>query len=165
MQSNDYFRTKARRFAKQTWAGPGRFGVFILLCLVVVATFESLGLSNRERNLELRNVQSVVMPIELTPDKMSFDATENVNHIKIENFQEKLKQSAQIDFEKKNLERENILIYGTVDQYLFEHQNYIQNYDGLNSLQEKQKFFLSLILGHAEEIIKLNEEDVFVLDI
>ena len=165
MQSNDYFRTKARRFAKQTWAGPGRFGVFILLCLVVVATFESLGLSNRERNLELRNVQSVVMPIELTLDKMSFDATENVNRIKIENFQEKLKESAQIDFEKKNLERENILIYGTVDQYLFEHQNYIQNYDGLNSLQEKQKFFLSLILGHAEEIIKLNEEDVFVLDI
>ena len=52
MQSKDYFKNKARKIAKQTWAGPGKFGVFIILCIIVIATFESLGLSNREKNLE-----------------------------------------------------------------------------------------------------------------
>ena len=59
-KSKEYFKNKARKLAKQTWAGPGKFGVFIVLCFILVATFESLGLSNREKNLEMRSVQNIV---------------------------------------------------------------------------------------------------------
>ena len=63
MQPKDYIKNKARKIAKQTWAGPGKFGVFIILCIIIIATFESLGLSNREKNLELRTVQNIVIPV------------------------------------------------------------------------------------------------------
>ena len=43
---------RATRIAKYSCSGPGKFAVFIILCIIVVATFESLGLTNKERNLE-----------------------------------------------------------------------------------------------------------------
>jgi hypothetical protein len=163
MQSREYLKNKARKIAKQTWAGPGKFGVFIVLCIMVVATFESLGLSNREKNLELRSVPNIIIPV---TDKVSLDTLDqNKNDAKSESFQEKLKQSAHIDFEKKILERENILLYGAVDQYLFEHKNYIKNYESVTSQEEKTKFFLSLILKQSDEIIESNSEDLFMFDI
>jgi hypothetical protein len=169
MQSKDYFKNKARKLAKQTWAGPGKFGVFIVLCIIIVATFESLGLSNREKNLELRTVQSVVIPVNYNPDKVTVEVNNNNNELSgeagVESFQEKLKISAQIDFEKKTLERENILLYGAVDQYLFEHKNYIENYENLSTTEQKTKFFMSLILNKSEDIINSNAEDSFYIDI
>lgn len=163
MQSKEYFKNKARKLAKQTWAGPGKFGVFIVICIIIVATFESLGLSNREKNLELRTVPNIVIP---TTEKVSVDTLEqNKNEANAESFQEKLKQSAHIDFEKKIQERENILLYGAVDQYLFEHQNYIKNYKAITTQEEKTRFFLNLILKQSEEIIQSNSEDLFVFDI
>jgi hypothetical protein len=163
MQSREYLKNKVRKIAKQTWAGPGKFGVFIILCIMVVATFESLGLSNREKNLELRSVPNIIIPI---TDKVSLDNVDLYkNEANTESFQEKLKQSAHIDFEKKILERENILLYGAVDQYLFEHKNYIKNYENVTSQEDKTKFFLSLILKQSEEIIQSNTEDTFVFDI
>lgn len=159
MQSKEYFKNKARKLAKQTWAGPGKFGVFIVLCIIIVATFESLGLSNREKNLEMRTVQNIVIPVS---DKVIVDVGNSieVNH----ELQEKLKISASIDFQKKILERENILLYGAVEQYLFEHQSYINNYESVTSQEDKTKFFLSLILKKTDEIDTTGEE-LFVFDV
>lgn len=163
MQSKEYFKNKARKFAKQTWAGPGKFGVFIILCIIVVATFESLGLSNREKNLEMRSVNNIVIPIS---EKVTVDSLDySKNEAKAESLREKVKQSAHIDFQKKRLERENILMFGAVDQYLFEHQNYLKNYNPATSQEEKSKFFLSLILNQSDEILQSNSEDLFVFDI
>jgi hypothetical protein len=159
MQSKEYFKNKARKLAKQTWAGPGKFGVFIVLCIIIVATFESLGLSNREKNLEMRTVQNIVIPV---TDKVIVDVGNSieVNH----ELQEKLKISASIDFQKKILERENILLFGAVEQYLFEHQSYIKNYESVTSQEDKTKFFLSLILKKTDEIDTTGEE-LFVFDV
>ena len=159
MQSKEYFKNKARKLAKQTWAGPGKFGVFIVLCIIIVATFESLGLSNREKNLEMRTVQNIVIPVS---DKVIVDVGNSieVNH----ELQEKLKISASIDFQKKILERENILLFGAVEQYLFEHQSYINNYESVTSQDDKTKFFLSLILKKTDEIDTTGEE-IFVFDV
>ncbi len=167
MQSKEYFKNKARKIAKQTWAGPGKFGVFILLCILIVATFESLGLSNRERNLEMRSVQNIVIPVH---DKVSIDTAEPMKseggvNTNTESLQEKLKISAHIDFQKKSLERENILLFGAVDQYLFENQNVIQNFDDVTSQEDRTKYFLSLILKKSDEVVKANSEDLFVFDI
>lgn len=163
MQSKEYFKNKARKLAKQTWAGPGKFGVFIVLCIIVVATFESLGLSNREKNLEFRSVHNIVIPV---AEKVSLDSVDqNKNEANVESLQEKIKQSAHIDFQKKILERENILLFGAVDQYLFEHQDYLKNSEAGKSQEEKTKFFLSLILKKSDEILQENSEDLFVFDI
>ena len=161
MQSKEFFKNKVRKLAKQTWAGPGKFGVFIVLCIIVVATFESLGLSNREKNLEMRTVQNIVIPVS---DKIIIEV-EQANEANME-LQEKLKISTSIDFQKKILERENILLYGAVEQYLFEHQTYIKNYEAITSQEDKTKFFLNLILKKADESVEADvPEDLFVFDV
>ncbi len=159
MQSKEYFKNKARKLAKQTWAGPGKFGVFIVLCIMVVATFESLGLSNREKNLEMRSVQNIVIPV---GEKVTIDVEQNQNEAEL---QEKLTMSAKVDFQKKILERENILLYGAVEQYLFEHQAYLKNYESGISQDEKTKYFLSLILKKTDELVDSNPEDLVIFDI
>ena len=161
MQSKEFLKNKVRKLAKQTWAGPGKFGVFIVLCIIVVATFESLGLSNREKNLEMRTVQNIVIPVS---DKITIEV-EQANEANME-LQEKLKISTSIDFQKKILERENILLYGAVEQYLFEHQTYIKNYEAITSQEDKTKFFLNLILKKADESVEADvPEDLFVFDV
>jgi hypothetical protein len=159
MQSKDYFKNKARKLAKQTWAGPGKFGVFIVLCIIIVATFESLGLSNREKNLEMRSVQNIVIPVN---EKVTIDVEQNLKEAEL---QEKLKMSTEVDFQRKILERENILLYGAVEQYLFEHQAYLKNYEADISQDEKTKFFLSLILKKTDELVDSNPLDLVVFDI
>ena len=160
MQSKEYFKNKARKLAKQTWAGPGKFGVFIVLCIIVVATFESLGLSNREKNLEMRSVQNIVIPVH---EKITVEVVEQSDSENTPELQEKLKISASIDFQRKNLERENILLFGAMEQYLFEHQNYVKNYDAIISQDDKTKFFLNLILKQSDASVQV--EDTFVFDI
>merc|ERR1711976_24691 len=119
--------------------------------------------SNRERNLEMRTVQNIVIPVH---EKVTVDSVDtNKNEGNSESFQEKLKISAHIDFEKKNLELENILLYGAVDQYLFEHKEEIRDYDSISSQEDKTNFFLSLMLKQSEDIIKTNSDDMFVFDI
>lgn len=163
MQPKEYLKNKARKLAKQTWAGPGKFGVFIILCIIVVAAFESLGLSNREKNLEMRNVQNIVIPVHHGSEKI--EPTDVTPGQTAESFNEKLKKSALIDFEKKNLERENILLFGAVEQFLFEHRGRIENYDSITTQQEKNKYFISLILTEGDNLVQRVEEDLFVIDI
>ena len=168
MQPREYLKIKARKLAKQTWAGPGKFGVFIVICIIVIAFFESLGLSNREKNLELRNVHSVVIPLNYNVEKMN----EAVDLIKKEintssSVEEKIKLSLNIEIDRRNIERENILLFGAMDQYLFENKDSIKNYDKIRNQEakDKSKTFLTILLREKEEIINSNAEDTFVFDI
>jgi len=168
MQPREYLKIKARKLAKQTWAGPGKFGVFIVICIIVIAFFESLGLSNREKNLELRNVHSVVIPLNYNVEKMN----EAVDLIKKEinistSVEEKIKLSFNIELDKRNIERENILLFGAMDQYLFENKESIKNYEKIQNQEanDKSKTFLTILLKEKEEIINSNVEDNFVFDI
>lgn len=131
MQSKEYIKNKARKLAKQTWAGPGKFGVFILLCIFIIATFESLGLSNREKNLEFRSVQKIVMPVN-TAEKNLIEVAEAIE-ANSNSFNEKIKISTQIDMNKKIIEREKILLNGAMEQNLFENKYTIQNFESLST--------------------------------
>jgi len=163
MQSKEYLKNKARQIAKQTWAGPGKFGVFIVICIIIVATFEGLGLSNREKNLEIRNVQNVVFPVTILNEKkqdelVSILSTEQPN---TESLNEKLKISAKIDFQRKSAERENLLIYAAMDQFIFEN-----NLDMNHS--DKTSQILSIILNRAHSIVEStfsNEPEVVFADL
>lgn len=159
MKSTEFFKNKVKKFAKQTWAGPGKFGVFIVLCVIVIASFESLGLSYREENLKLRTVPNIVIP---DSEKVTINIKQDQNEAVL---YEKIKLSAKIDFQKKILERENILLNGAVDQYLFEHQNYLKNYKSDFTLDERTKLFVSLILKKTEEIETTNSDEILIFDI
>ena len=111
MQSKEYFKIKARKIAKQTWAGPGKFGVFIVICIIIIATFESLGLSNREKNLELRSVPLVAVQHNLKSIEEGVKADSQDN---------KLRYRGIKDLENSNKLRDDMLLYGAVDQYLYE---------------------------------------------
>jgi len=142
MQSREYFKNKARKLAKQTWAGPGKFGVFILLCIIIVATFESLGLSNREKNLEFRSVQKIVMPIN-TAEKNIIEVNDQVEP-NSNTFNEKLKLSTQIDMNKKIIEREKILLHGAMEQNLFENKYSIENLEKLSTDEKIILFYTEI---------------------
>ena len=161
MQPNEYLRNKARKLAKQTWAGPGKFGVFIVICIIVIAFFESIGLSNREKNLELRNVQSIVMPINYKIEKIN----EGVDQLRSQTSLSSQTYSTKIESEKKNQERVNILLLGAMEQYLFEHQDEIDNYEQIETANDKKEKFVSLLLKEKDEIINANAEDIFIFDI
>ena len=139
MQSKEYIKNKARKLAKQTWAGPGKFGVFILLCIMIVATFESLGLANREQNLEYRSVQKIVIPIK-TMDK-NFVGISESNESNSSLLNERLKISTQIDMNNKILEREKILLNGAMEQNIFENNHNINEFENLTTDQKIIKFY------------------------
>ena len=158
MQSREYIKNKARKLAKQTWAGPGKFGVFILLCILVVATFESLGLSNREKNLEFRSVQKIVIPINkmernIVEIQESSESNSNLLY-------ERLKISTQIDLNKKILGREKILLNGAMEQNIYENNHVINDFDQLTTDEKIIKFY-SEICSLPQTIINTSTEFFF----
>ena len=164
MQSKEYLKNKAKQFAKQTWAGPGKFGVFIILCIIVVATFESLGLSNREKNLEIRNVQNIVFPVTIINEKnKNEELVSIVNNEKpnSESLNEKLKMSAKKDFERKSAQRENLLIYAAMDQLIYENDLTVKNND-------KTRHVLALLLRKSQNIVEstyINQQEIIFADL
>ncbi len=45
---------KVNQIRKQNWSAPAIFSVFITICMIIIYSFETLGLTNKERNLEQR---------------------------------------------------------------------------------------------------------------
>jgi hypothetical protein len=159
MQSKEYFKNQARKIAKQTWAGPGKFGVFILLCIMIVATFESLGLSNREKNLEFRSVQKIVIPIHSFDKNIAeLSETPDTNSYLLN---ERIKISTQIDLDNKILEREKILLNGAMEQNIFEN-NQINDFQDLTTDQKIIKFYSEL--SNAKAVINTNPNSDFFFD-
>jgi uncharacterized sodium:solute symporter family permease YidK len=48
------FMRKANQFRKQNWSAPTIMTVFIIVSMIIVYSFESLGLANKEKNLDFR---------------------------------------------------------------------------------------------------------------
>lgn len=113
MQS-EYFKIKAKKIAKQTWAGPGKFGVFIVICIIIIATFESLGLSNREKNLEMRTIPlvSINMNLKNIEEKPEINTSDIVNY-SVSSYREK-NNSESIKLQ------EEMLLFAAVDQLEYE---------------------------------------------
>ncbi len=146
--SNEYIKNKAKRIAKQTWAGPGKFAVFIVLCIFVVATFESLGLSNREKNLEFRNLSNMVIATEGSdPAEISYadlNKSTKIKNLDAEEINQKIKISALKNIEDKNLERGNMLLNAAVDQYIYEN-NELENVKYLSQEEKIRRIFAQIM--------------------
>ena len=158
MQSKEYIKIKARKFAKQTWAGPGKFGVFIVICIIIIATFESLGLSNREKNLELRSIPLVAVQLNLKTIEEGIkveNQSDNNNSVQVN---KKIEESAEVNKEV----RENMMLSAAVDQYLYENAT-IDEDERNNSTDEyvENKNSDSIKLSGIEEYVnyKLNDDE------
>lgn len=121
MQSKEYFKLKAKKLARQTWAGPGKFGVFIIICIIIIATFESLGLSNREKNLEIRSVPLVAINMNLKDIHEGNDISNTKEVARL------AKDLPLKDLDNKNKLRFSLLYHGAIDQYLYEHSSSVTN--------------------------------------
>jgi hypothetical protein len=53
---------KINHVRKQNWSAPAIMSFFILCCMIVIYTVESVGLTNKEKNLEMRsNIPEIVI--------------------------------------------------------------------------------------------------------
>jgi len=53
MFSKNFVR-KANQFRKQNWSAPTIMSAFIIVCMIFVYSFETIGLLNKEKNLDWR---------------------------------------------------------------------------------------------------------------
>lgn len=156
MQSN--LKIKARKIAKQTWAGPGKFGVFIVLCIIVIATFESLGLSNRERNLEIRSVPLVAVQLNLKTIEERIDQV-NEEEVDSTTF---LRMHALKDFEDSDRARADMILLGAVDQYVYENST---ESESQNLISEEDLSYLHQNKNNVEQITNEEEIDLSFFDV
>ena len=153
MQSKEYIKIKARKFAKQTWAGPGKFGVFIVICIIIIATFETLGLSNREKNLELRSIPLVAVQLNLKTIEEGINAENKSGNDNSVQVNIKIEESAEVN--KEN--RENMMLSAAVDQYLYENTTDDENTDEFVENKNTDSIKLSVIQEYVN--YKLNDDE------
>ena len=46
---------KANHLRKKNWSAPTIMSVFIIICMMIIFSFETLGLANKEKNLDYRH--------------------------------------------------------------------------------------------------------------
>ncbi len=143
-------KTKLSIILKQIISGSGNIGLFIILSIIVVATFESLGLSNREKNLEHRLIQNMDLSIEsfdknlYASSKTTIKAELKAFRFKKENSHlliQKLKMDSKKDIENKNLERNKILFNGAIEQYLYENKENFPDSENVSIEDKIEKFY------------------------
>jgi len=166
------FKTKVSVLLKQILTGSGNIGVFIILSIIVVATFESLGLSNREKNLEHRLIQNMDLSIE-SLDKSFYDQskttiktelkTVNINNNNSDLLIQKLKMDSMKDLENKNLERNKILFTGSVEQYLYENKENFPNSENISFEDKIRRFYNFIFRGDSKNCTenKKNSDNEF----
>lgn len=50
------FLRRANQIRKQKWSAPTVMGIFILICMMLVFGFETIGIAQKEKNLDYRIV-------------------------------------------------------------------------------------------------------------
>ena len=131
----DFVKRNFSYMIKQILSGSGNIGVFILLSIITVATFEGLGLSNRETNLEHRLIQNMDLSIEsldkgfyqnskvnIKSELKTFKINDNTNILS-----QRLRIDSQKDHENRNMERTRILFDGAVEQFFYENKENFPN--------------------------------------
>merc|ERR1712151_656854 len=142
---------------KQILNGSGNIGVFILLSIITVATFEGLGLSNREINLEHRLIQNMDLSIDSLDKGFYQNSKVNVKSdlktLKKDNndvLSQRLRIDSQKDYENRNIERTKILFEGAIEQYLYENKEIFPNSQNVE-INDKIKRFNNYLIKRSNK--------------
>ncbi len=115
---------RIKHLRRKNWSAPITMSVFIIICMIVVFSFETLGLSNKERNLEYRKSREIIhKPFEnLNKNEPEPEIDQSVfdllNHVS--------KTSKSHNLEKRN----SMLLDAAQEQFKF---NYLS--DSMNEMQ------------------------------
>lgn len=150
--------------------GSGNIGVFVLLSIITVATFESLGLSNRETNLEHRLIQNMDLSIESLQNSQRGYYQDSKVNIKSELktlllndntniLTERLKLDSLKDTENRSTERVKILFEGALEQFLYENKENFPNSHNTD-FSDKYKSFNKFISNNNK-----NNADIEIFDV
>merc|ERR1712151_1462931 len=154
------FESVKRNFSymiKQILNGSGNIGVFIVLSIITVATFEGLGLSNREINLEHRLIQNMDLSIDSLDKGFYQNSKVNVKSdlktLKKDNndvLSQRLRIDSQRDYENRNIERTKILFEGAIEQYLYENKEIFPNSQNVE-INDKIKRFNNYLIKRSNK--------------
>jgi len=150
---------KLCQMRKKNWSAPAIISAFILICMIIVYSFETIGLLNKERNLDVRlsNPESLIKTSykdlkDIYSDKFVSHLINPINeenlHLKKDFVLNKInihsKKSKEIYIEKIN----KILIEGAISQMRFENSifNNTQSYNA-DSNNSKNNNFASDLNG------------------
>jgi hypothetical protein len=108
----------------ERWSAPKKMTLFILICMIVVFSFESLGLTNKEGNLEIRKASVILVQTE----------GKEINHsphsdIPTQNLAEKLTSITQKTREEKKEKMFQMLIEGAHNPDPNQEHNYRDTID------------------------------------
>lgn len=114
---------------KKNWSAPAIITVFIIIMMILVYSFEQIGLLNKERNLDLRlsNPESIIktsyrdLNLKVVKPKMPMDKFSKEKKAKInESLMNKIDQQAKKTKEEHIKNIRNILIDGAISQIIYE---------------------------------------------
>lgn len=129
---------------KKNWSAPAIISVFILVCMIIVYSFESIGLLNKERNLDLRisNPENIIKTTYkdlklIYSDKLyhqiNFNAEGNI-HLRKDFVLNKINLQTKISKENFIENINKILIEGALAQLNFESsQSKVKEYVNSNT--------------------------------
>jgi hypothetical protein len=124
---------KFNRIRKKNWSAPTIMAAFILSCMLIIYSFESLGLSNKEKNLDYRisTPEKIIKVIsnDIT-SKNYIPCSNECNQTRLEDKADnnlfdsnKFKIFTAKNKEEHLLEIQSILLEGAKYQYLYENNN------------------------------------------
>jgi hypothetical protein len=113
------FGKKINRIRKKNWSAPTIMGAFILTCMIIIYSFEYLGLTNKEKNLDHRitNPENLIKVVSNTV-KINRHIQENTPPENLGSTY--FKFLTQKDKEKHLIEMKNILLEAAEHQYNYE---------------------------------------------
>ncbi len=135
---------KFNRIRKQNWSAPTIMAVFILSCMLIIFSLESLGLANKEKNLDYRinTPEKIIKAVsndigsknnhscQAIPSACDYDSSNLRENYSFDN--SKLKLFTAKNREEHLLEIQMILIEGAKYQFLYEN-NFTENDSYFNS--------------------------------
>ncbi len=165
---------KLNRIPMKNWSAPAIISVFIIVCMIIVYSFESIGLLNKERNLDMRltNPESLIKTTYkdlkiIHADKFMDNQTNSINNLNIE-FNNQLRKdfvlnkinvhskiSKEIFIETIN----KILIDGALEQMRFENSTYDNNF-----ILKNKRINNNEVFGSKGIPGKSNNENFYNLD-
>jgi hypothetical protein len=114
---------KVNRFRKKNWSAPTVMTVFILSCMIIIFSIESLGLSNRNKNLDMRiySPEKIITSHIKSSKNCSDVVTDCLDFVPVNSQSGLLSNLAEEDKLKNVMIIKSILIKAATQQFYYEH--------------------------------------------
>ena len=162
------FGKKINRIRKKNWSAPTIMAAFILTCMIIIYSFESLGLTNKEKNLDYR-ISSPEKLIKVVSNEVKIN--KNADMMGANNSSESFgstyfKFLTQKDKEKHLMEMKSILMEAAEHQYNYElSKSFMEENHNTIKREFKNNFYRNFHKCHILENSLVDDYQHFIFDI